>query len=273
MVFLRFKWCSTIRTHLFKEEIKIFVTITFSSIFPYGKFADFGHVFSNVGYIISGLYFIFKVYVRKLKFEKISNKLTSTGIPEQTGIFYALGGALILEGVLSGIYHICPTSSNFQFDTTFMFFMAVLIFRKLYQFRLVDTTMTAQLVFLLIAVVLTLEVIGYFTSHPAFWVAFILTYMFFLFVFILKIYLNEKKFKKVFSIILNKMLNCCSCEKVTFNYKDLIPCTIVIIINIIMATFFAISQRPGVSRYLLAILMVNMMCYEVYYVGKKIYYR
>ena len=273
MVFLRFKWCSTIRTHLFKEEIKIFVTITFSSIFPYGKFADFGHVFSNVGYIISGLYFIFKVYVRKLKFEKISNKLTSTGIPEQTGIFYALGGALILEGVLSGIYHICPTSSNFQFDTTFMFFMAVLIFRKLYQFRLVDTTMTAQLVFLLIAVVLTLEVIGYFTSHPAFWVAFILTYMFFLFVFILKIYLNEKKFKKVFSIILNKMLNCCSCENVTFNYKDLIPCTIVIIINIIMATFFAISQRPGVSRYLLAILMVNMMCYEVYYVGKKIYYR
>ena len=57
------------------------------------------------------------------------------GIPEQYGIFYALGAALIMEGVLSGSYHICPTKVNFQFDTTFMYVIGVLLFLKFYQFR------------------------------------------------------------------------------------------------------------------------------------------
>jgi len=245
----------------------------FFCLFPYGKLADFGHVFSNIGYCISGLYFILKVYIRRLKFEKSKDKLDCTGIPEQVGIFYALGGALTLEGVLSGIYHICPTSANFQFDTTFMFFIAVLIFLKLYQFRHADTTLTAQLVFLLIGVILTLEVIGYFTSHVAFWAVFIFIYMVFMLIFILKLYLDEKNFKSVFSFLYKKLANCCSFEKESIRLLDILPCMFVILINILMATFFAISQRPGVSRYLLAILMINMMCYEVYYVCRKIHLR
>lgn len=245
----------------------------FFCLFPYGKLADFGHVFSNVGYCIAGLYFILKVYIRSLKFEKSKEKLESTGIPEQVGIFYALGGALTLEGVLSGIYHICPTSANFQFDTTFMFFIAVLIFLKLYQFRHADTTLTAQLVFLLIGVILTLEVIGYFTSHIVFWAVFIFIYMIFMLIFILKLYLDEKNFKTVFRFIYSKLTKCCSLEKGCIRLIDILPCMFVILINILMAAFFAISQRPGVSRYLLAILMINMMCYEVYYVSRKVHLR
>ena len=62
-----------------------------------------------------------------------SRKPLKRGIPEQFGIFYALGGALSMEGVLSGCYHICPTKVNFQFDTTFMYVIAVLVFLKVYQ--------------------------------------------------------------------------------------------------------------------------------------------
>merc|ERR1712013_504746 len=117
------------------------------------------------------------------------------------GIFYALGGALTLEGVLSGIY------------------------------------------------------------------------MIFMLIFILKLYLDEKNFKTVFRFIYNKLTNCCSLEKGSIGVLDILPCMFVILINILMATFFAISQRPGVSRYLLAILMINMMCYEVYYVSRKVHLR
>merc|ERR1719500_1573708 len=95
--------------------------------------------------------------------------------------------------------------------------------------------------------------------------------MIFMLIFILKLYLDEKSFMAVFSFLYKKMTNCCSCE--SFEVREVIPCIIVIVINILMATFFAISQRPGVSRYLLAILMVNMMCYEGYYVCRKIYLR
>ena len=55
-----------------------------------------------------------------------------TGIPESYGIFYAMGAALTLEGVLSGCYHICPTAENFQFDTTFMYCISVLVFLKVH---------------------------------------------------------------------------------------------------------------------------------------------
>jgi len=248
----------------------------FFCMFPFGNLADFGHVFSNVGYIISGLYFNMKVFMRQSKFKKLckTHKMGDTGVPEQVGIFYALGGALTLEGVLSGIYHICPTSTNFQFDTTFMFLIAVLIFLKLYQYRHADTVLTAQLVFLVIGVALTLEVIGYFTSHPVFWGLFILNYIFFVLVFILKIYLNENSFRRVFIAIYNNIFICCSSKgRSNINFLSLIPCLTVIFINILMAIFFGISQKPGVSRYLLAILMINMLLYEGYYVSRKLHLR
>lgn len=37
------------------------------------------------------------------------------GIPKHFGLFYAMGIALMMEGVLSACYHICPNYSNFQF--------------------------------------------------------------------------------------------------------------------------------------------------------------
>ncbi|CAL8131365.1 unnamed protein product [Orchesella dallaii] len=57
------------------------------------------------------------------------------GIPANFGLFMALGVALIVEGVLSAAYHLCPNQSTFQFDTCFMYVMSVLVLVKLYQFR------------------------------------------------------------------------------------------------------------------------------------------
>jgi hypothetical protein len=37
------------------------------------------------------------------------------GIPQHYGLFYAMGAALMMEGVLSACYHVCPNHSNFQF--------------------------------------------------------------------------------------------------------------------------------------------------------------
>ena len=38
---------------------------------------------------------------------------------------------------MSSSYHVCPTDVTFQFDTTFMYLIAVLMFMKLYQVTLV----------------------------------------------------------------------------------------------------------------------------------------
>ena len=37
------------------------------------------------------------------------------GIPQHYGLFYAMGIGLMMEGVLSACYHVCPNKTNYQF--------------------------------------------------------------------------------------------------------------------------------------------------------------
>ena len=93
-----------------------------------------------------------------------------TGIPQHFGIFYAMGFALISEGFLSACYHVCPTTENFQFDTTFMYVIAVLCFIKIYQFRHSDASSNAYKVFFGISMIMFLEVLGIFLNNTFFWI-------------------------------------------------------------------------------------------------------
>lgn len=81
---------------------------------PLGLLSDFNHVFSNFGYVMLGLLFIFLTYSREHN-EADKEKTKCYGIPQHYGLFYAMGTALIMEGILSASYHVCPSRSNFQF--------------------------------------------------------------------------------------------------------------------------------------------------------------
>ena len=48
------------------------------------------------------------------------NLVQSHGVPQFFGIYYAMGIALILEGFMSSLYHICPSNANFQFGELFL---------------------------------------------------------------------------------------------------------------------------------------------------------
>ncbi|KAI0235525.1 SID1 transmembrane family member 2 [Lamellibrachia satsuma] len=103
----------------------------FQCVNPVGVLYSFNNVFSNIGYVMLGLLFLIIVHRR----DTIRNKLTQQGIqlnqrcgiPQQFGLFYAMGIALVMEGILSSCYHVCPNHSNFQFDTAFMYVMACLL--------------------------------------------------------------------------------------------------------------------------------------------------
>jgi hypothetical protein len=251
-------------------------------MYPLMGFEDFGHIFSNVGYVISGLFFVLIVWIRSKKYEKIceQGKKLDTGdlfhpnncsIPEQYGIFYAMGTALTFEGILSGCYHICPTAKNFQFDTTFMYAIAVLLFLKVYQFRHPDITQTAHLVFLVIGIAMVMEVIGYYTANIAFWIVFVVVYLIILSIFLLHIFTNGKQAQ----ISWSNILKCTLLRQFVSNLCQVkyAPTCVVVIINIILAVAFLVQQKPGVSRYLLIITMSNMALYVLYYIGRKLWYR
>ncbi|KOB70081.1 Sid 2 [Operophtera brumata] len=70
--------------------------------------SDFNHVYSNLGYILLGFLFLCRVWRRHAAHR-------AKGDAEHFGLLYAMGVALVSEGLLSAAYHVCPNSMNFQF--------------------------------------------------------------------------------------------------------------------------------------------------------------
>ena len=125
---------------------------------PWKVFLDFNHFFSNLGYVVFGIVFIMIVYFKQSRYERLkqdpSHVANMHGIPHQYGIYYTLGGALAMEGIMSASYHVCPTNISFQFDTTFMYLLAILMYIKLYQNRHPDISSNAvQVVFVVKCVI------------------------------------------------------------------------------------------------------------------------
>jgi hypothetical protein len=276
----------------------------FLCLYPWGPLADFGHVFSNIGYVICGGFFILIVKNRSRKYAHFCSTIDEqiekekhpkyTGIPESYGILYGMGGALIMEGILSGCYHICPTAENFQFDTTFMYVISVLVFLRVYQLRHPDITSEAQFVFTWIGFALAFEMIGYFTQHILFWIVFIVIYVAFVLTFVVHVYYHATGASHAYhatglstaiervKAVREKRAGSSQAEadseagKVHFDRKNLgrlIPTILIVLVNIAVAMFIAWKRKAGVSRYLLVIMMVNMNLYIMYYVGHKLYYR
>merc|ERR1711971_126384 len=115
---------------------------------PFWIFPDFNHTVSNCGFIIYVIFFIAVVYYKSCTLPSEQNRPTvdhrsSVGLVQQYSLFYTLGICMILQGIFSLIFHICPSNTSLQFDTTMMYMIMVLVFIKTYQFRHPDTTVDA----------------------------------------------------------------------------------------------------------------------------------
>ncbi|VDP51839.1 unnamed protein product [Schistosoma margrebowiei] len=116
-----------------------------------GIFTAFNNIISNIGYVMLGLLFLdFLNWCRDLVL----------GIPQHYGLFYAMGLALTMEGLMSACYHMCPNFSNFQFDTAYMYILGMLIMLKIYQTRHPDVNASAHSAYMVMAVVIFLGVLG-----------------------------------------------------------------------------------------------------------------
>eukprot|EP01127_Copromyxa_protea_P020277 TRINITY_DN6756_c0_g1_i1.p1 TRINITY_DN6756_c0_g1~~TRINITY_DN6756_c0_g1_i1.p1 ORF type:complete len:717 (+),score=75.40 TRINITY_DN6756_c0_g1_i1:11-2161(+) len=91
------------------------------------------NIVSNVGYIIVGAGFIFYSYI--VKWQSKVNRI-NVGLPRDGSIPYAMGVAIVMEGISSAVYHLCPSRIIFQFDTANMFIIVALgqaeLFRRLF---------------------------------------------------------------------------------------------------------------------------------------------
>uniref|UniRef100_A0A671S125 SID1 transmembrane family member 2 n=1 Tax=Sinocyclocheilus anshuiensis TaxID=1608454 RepID=A0A671S125_9TELE len=145
---------------------------------PLGALSSFNNILSNLGYVLLGLLFLLIILQRdilhKRALERNENTAMECGIPKHFGLYYAMGTALMMEGLLSACYHVCPNYTNFQFDTSFMYMIAGLCMLKLYQKRHPDINASAYSAYACLAAVIFFSVLGvvFGKGNTAFWIVF-----------------------------------------------------------------------------------------------------
>jgi len=253
--------------------------------FPMGDVQDFNHLLSNIGYVAFGLTFVGIVFYRKhLHDKKLDNdkkleredskQIEPTGIPQHVGIFYAMGFALISEGFLSACYHACPTTENFQFDTTFMYVIAVLCFIKIYQFRHNNASSNAYKVFFGIAMVMFLEVLGIFMGNTFFWILSLVLY--FLAMLLLSSVLYQVGKWRMSHLTPVWLIKACvgKARDCSFLPSQISKrrASFIIILDLVNIGFILLGgiKQPAVSTYLLGVFIGNLLVYFFYYVTMKL---
>uniref|UniRef100_A0A8C4X5B5 SID1 transmembrane family member 1 n=1 Tax=Erpetoichthys calabaricus TaxID=27687 RepID=A0A8C4X5B5_ERPCA len=246
---------------------------------PLGVLSAFNNILSNAGYIMLGFLFLLIVLQRDMTHRRALEVkdiyATECGIPKHFGLFYAMAVALMMEGVLSACYHVCPNYSNFQFDTSFLYMIAGLCMLKLYQTRHPDINPRAYAVYAIFALVIFLAVLGVIFGKNAtwFWILFSAVHVIASLALSTHIYymgrlkIDVGVFKRIALVLYTDCIQQCNGPQ----YMDRM--VLLILGNLVNWSFaiFGLIMRPkDFASYLLGIFICNLLLYLAFYIIMKL---
>ncbi|KAA3681423.1 uncharacterized protein DEA37_0009901, partial [Paragonimus westermani] len=262
---------------------------------PLGIFTAFNNIISNLGYVMLGLLFLAVTARRDLLhrrwMKQVPDYMQSHGIPQHYGLFYAMGLALTMEGIMSACYHMCPSFSNFQFDTAYMYILAALIILKIYQTRHPDVNASAHSAYMVMAVVIFLGVTGVVYGSETFWIAFTIFFLLLSVILTAEIYYMGQwnigeypshclllTYVLVRDLCLPRRLNAVirsdgiNCLRPIY-VQRMILLLIANLVNFALAGY-GVSMRPrDFSSFLLSVFMINVLMYTLFYIIMKLRHR
>ncbi|XP_074160262.1 SID1 transmembrane family member 2 isoform X3 [Sminthopsis crassicaudata] len=246
---------------------------------PLGNLSAFNNILSNLGYILLGLLFLLIILQREINYNRalMRNDLYALecGIPKHFGLFYAMGTALMMEGLLSACYHVCPNYTNFQFDTSFMYMIAGLCMLKLYQKRHPDINASAYSAYACLAVVIFFSVLGvvFGKGNMAFWIVFSVIHIIATLLLSTQLYymgrwkLDSGIFRRILHVVYTDCIRQCSGPL----YVDRMVLLVMgNIINWSLAAYGLIMRPNDFASYLLAIGICNLLLYFAFYIIMKL---
>uniref|UniRef100_A0A669DE94 SID1 transmembrane family member 2 n=1 Tax=Oreochromis niloticus TaxID=8128 RepID=A0A669DE94_ORENI len=257
---------------------------------PLGALSAFNNILSNLGYVMLGLLFLLIVLKRDLAqnraLERHDVNALECGIPKHFGLFYAMGTALMMEGLLSACYHVCPNYTNFQFDTSFMYMIAGLCMLKLYQKRHPDINASAYTAYACLAAVIFFSVLGvvFGRDNTAFWIVFSVIHILATLLLSTQLYymgrwrlskITERKLitdyagilRRIVYVIYTDCIRQCSGPMYIDRMVLLVMGNIV---NWSLAAYGLIQKPNDFASYLLAIAICNLLLYFAFYIIMKL---
>ncbi|XP_062995409.1 SID1 transmembrane family member 2 isoform X2 [Elgaria multicarinata webbii] len=246
---------------------------------PLGNLSAFNNILSNLGYILLGLLFLLIILQREINYNRalMRNDLQAVecGIPKHFGLFYAMGTALMMEGLLSACYHVCPNYTNFQFDTSFMYMIAGLCMLKLYQKRHPDINASAYSAYACLAIVIFFSVVGvvFGKGNMAFWIVFSIIHILSTMLLSTQLYymgrwkLDSGILRRILHVVYTDCIRQCSGPL----YVDRMVLLVMgNIINWSLAAYGLIMRPNDFASYLLAIGICNLLLYFAFYIIMKL---
>ncbi|XP_077989013.1 SID1 transmembrane family member 1-like [Glandiceps talaboti] len=234
---------------------------------PLGPLSSFNNVFSNVGYVMLGILFLIVVGIEDYHHRQ-GGVDKNYGVPKHFGLLYAIGIALIMEGVCSGCYHVCPSYSNFQFDTSFMYTICGLLILKLYQNRHPDVLAHSHVSYLCLTFVICIALIGVVTGNLAMWICTAVIYIIVCVILSFKIYfvfeMDWKLPGRVLTVIRNDF--CRRRPKYTHRFVLII---IGNLLNWSLALLGLITRPKDFATHLLTVFIANFILYLIFYIIMK----
>ncbi|KAM9853784.1 SID1 transmembrane family member 2 isoform 2-T2 [Aulostomus maculatus] len=246
---------------------------------PLGALSAFNNILSNLGYVMLGLLFLLIVLKRDIVHNRalVRNELNALecGIPKHFGLFYAMGTALMMEGLLSACYHVCPNYTNFQFDTSFMYMIAGLCMLKLYQKRHPDINASAYTAYACLAAVIFFSVLGvvFGKGNTVFWIIFSVIHILATLLLSTQLYymgrwrLDAGILRRMVYIVYTDCIRQCSGPMYIDRMVLLVMGNIV---NWSLAAYGLIERPNDFASYLLAIAICNLLLYFAFYIIMKL---
>uniref|UniRef100_A0A3P9NMF0 SID1 transmembrane family member 2 n=1 Tax=Poecilia reticulata TaxID=8081 RepID=A0A3P9NMF0_POERE len=246
---------------------------------PLGALSAFNNILSNLGYVMLGLLFLLIVLKRDVTHNRalLRNDLNALecGIPKHFGVYYAMGTALMMEGLLSACYHVCPNYTNFQFDTSFMYMIAGLCMLKLYQKRHPDINASAYTAYACLAAVIFFSVLGvvFGRGNMVFWIVFSVIHILATLLLSTQLYymgrwrLDAGIMRRIVYVIYTDCIRQCSGPMYIDRMVLLVMGNIV---NWSLAAYGLIERPNDFASYLLAIAICNLLLYFAFYIIMKL---
>uniref|UniRef100_A0A3Q0RZ29 SID1 transmembrane family member 2 n=1 Tax=Amphilophus citrinellus TaxID=61819 RepID=A0A3Q0RZ29_AMPCI len=246
---------------------------------PLGALSAFNNILSNLGYVMLGLLFLLIVLKRDIAHSRAMERrdvnALECGIPKHFGLFYAMGTALMMEGLLSACYHVCPNYTNFQFDTSFMYMIAGLCMLKLYQKRHPDINASAYTAYACLAAVIFFSVLGvvFGRGNTAFWIVFSVIHIVATLLLSTQLYymgrwrLDAGILRRIVYVIYTDCIRQCSGPMYIDRMVLLVMGNIV---NWSLAAYGLIQKPNDFASYLLAIAICNLLLYFAFYIIMKL---
>jgi len=240
----------------------------FKCVHHLGNIYAFNNVLSNIFYVIFGLIFMLIV---KYNDKQLDNY---KGIHKDPSLFYCMGIGLMLIGIASSIYHICPSVIIFPIDTDFMFVMTVIFFLTIYDKRHKDHIPSAFKTYwvlgsvgILNTIALSGSIDGNKVLEGIFWALSYLMLIYILSITLVNIYfgvdwtVNRQLPKQIYRMLKNSDKH---------NISKIILISLIGGYTLFSIIYNQITAKSTFTLWLLSILIMNLGVYFIYYIIQKI---